>query len=141
MSIKTAIYDFLIADAGINAAVGGRIHSGRLPKEKTLPAIVLTVIDTDHHYSLANEVMKAEATVQVDVWDRDPQPEHVTIAELVRLRLSGYRGALNGTYNGETFEIVRNSELNEPPKDGSDNWLRRISMDFRFFHNATVPTH
>ena len=142
MSVITkAIHDFLRADAGIEAAVIGRVHEGRLPKEKKLPAIVLTAINTDHHYELANESTVRTPTVQVDVYDSDPQSQHEVIAELVRSRLSGYQGPLNESIRCDCAVIVRDSELPEAPKDASDNWIRRTSLDFRIHYFAAAPAH
>jgi hypothetical protein len=141
VSIKQAVNDFLRADAGIEAAIGGRIYDGRMPKTKVLPAIVLTTIRTNHFHDLQNSVGTRQSIVQIDIYDRDPQPQHQVIAELVRNRLDGYRGDLNDDIRACPAEIENHTDHDESPKDGSDHWIRRVQYDFSIFHNATVPTH
>lgn len=141
MTIKDAVYDFLIADAGINTAVGGRVFYGRVPQGQPFPAIVLQVITTNHNYHLTNESTVVDPTIQVDIYDKGTTGQQSVIAGLVRSRLSGYRGALNNDIFCDSSTILRDSEFYTKPTDGTDNWINRVSIDFRIFHFQTAPAH
>lgn len=141
MSIKRAVNDYLLADAGINAAVGGRVYDGRIPKGKPLPAIVLQVVTEGAYYELQNESAVRAPIIQIDVYDRDPKAQSDTIAELIRSRLSGYRGALNDETFCDCAVRQRYNQFDEPPDDGTDNWIRRVSTDYRIHYFAAVPAH
>lgn len=146
MSIKRAVNDYLIADAGINAAVGGRVYDGRVPKRlpgqpDNLPAIVLQIISEEAYTHLTNESAIRAPLIQIDVYDRDPKAQSDTIADLIRSRLSGYRGSLNSDTVCDSAVRQRTNQFDEPPDDGSDNWIRRVSSDYRIHYFAAAPAH
>lgn len=140
---KKAVRDWLTGNTSIADRVSNRIHNGRVPQGGSLPAIVLTTITKDHEYSLANEIGLTEFVMQVDVYGEGPRgPLDVEeISELVRLRLSGYRGQLNDDVFCHAARLIRNSESFDKPADASDDWTPRVSMDFSLSLTTAVPTH
>lgn len=111
------------------------------PRDTAFPCIVLTEISGVPEYTLAGEAGVHMSTIQVDVYTRKGPQETKDIAELVRNRLSGYRGTL-GTdgCHARNCMLVRNDTSTTPPADGSENYLRRASMGFRITHSADVPS-
>lgn len=139
--IKQAVSDFLLADPDVEDAIGGRVYNGRVPQHGEYPCVVLEVAATDFHYHLSNESTMQSPVVQVDCFDRDPEAENDTVADLVRNRLSGYTGAFNDDVFCHDAMIENVSQIDDRPRDGSDNWIRRTRMDFKITHRVTAPTH
>lgn len=143
------IADCLIASADIADAVENRIFPEVIPQEvrnsqgqrtSVYPCLVLGIVSNQPEYALRGESGKHQTTIQVDVWtDGDRGSFHANeISELVRNRLSGYRGQF-GTGCYGTARLVRCNSLPVEPVDGSDTHRRRISMDFELIHTATAP--
>lgn len=66
--LQKAIYDALVADAGVGALVGDRIYDGA-PSEHQFPCITFGPVD-----SFNEDLVCVDArteTVQLDVWSRD----------------------------------------------------------------------
>lgn len=141
MTIAKAVYDFLIADAGINAAVGGRIFRDRVPQGESFPAIIIQVISTNHNYHLTNESAVRDSRIQIDAYDRGPTPQHEVIAELINSRISGYRGDLNSEMFCDSATFDDDVNMPSPPKDGTDNWTYRVLKRCHLFYFAAVPAH
>lgn len=105
-------------------------------------AVVLSDISNVPDYYLGGESGTHTSTMQIDVWTdgkgAKPRERLNTLTELVRNRLSGYRGQF-GTGCYGTARIVRNNTIAAQPTDGSDNHRLRASMDFEIIHTADVP--
>ncbi|AVO36600.1 DUF3168 domain-containing protein [Pukyongiella litopenaei] len=66
--LQKAIYDTLVADAGVAALIGDRIYDGR-PETSAFPCITFGPSDSDPEDM---ECVNARTeTVQLDVWARD----------------------------------------------------------------------
>lgn len=146
------IRDHLDGSQAIRNEVSNRIFPDRIPQKlrddsgnvlpSAFPCIVIGEISGVPEYTLAGEAGVHMSTVQVDVWTdgrKGPQ-ETKDIAELVRNRLSGYRGTLGTGVHARNCMLVRNDTSTVAPADGSENYPRRASMDFRITHSADVPT-
>ena len=137
---KAAIRDFLIGNADINNKVSNRVFPSHLPQGTPIPALVLQTINRTHEYHLTNELGISPQMIQIDVYAAT-RPEVEEIAELIRDRLSGYRGSLNADTFCHGARIERNTPIDTPPADASDRWLSRQSMDFQLHITSSVPTH
>jgi hypothetical protein len=146
------IRDHLDGSQAIRSEVSDRIFPDRIPqrlyddqgrvRDSAFPCIVIGEISGTPEYTLAGEAGVHMSTVQIDVWTdgrKGPQ-ETKDIAEAVRNRLSGYRGTLGSGVHARNCMLVRNDTSTIAPFDGSDNFRRRASMDFRIIHSADVPT-
>ena len=142
MSTKAAIRDWLLSDAAIANKISNRVFPGKVPQGESFPAIVLQKISRSHEYHLTGELGIGSEMIQVDVYDRGRNARWSVeyIAELIRLRMSGYRGQLNADVFCHGATIERNNEVNERPADASDEWIERESMDFQVWTTTAVPT-
>ena len=136
------IRDHLMGSALLADAVGTHIYPEVIPQGVTWEAaIVLQEINSLPEYTLAGEVGTHITTMQVDIWTDGTggRPRVTEIAELVRNRLSGYRGQFGDGEFG-TARLVRSDSLAASPTDGSVTHKRRISQDYEIIHTADVPT-
>lgn len=143
------IADHLRGSTAIVDAVENRIYPDVIPQEERnsggnrmalFPCIVLQIVSGQPEYALRGEAGVHQTTVQVDVWtDGDRGSYHANeLSELVRNRLSGYRGTFGSGCRG-TARLVRSNSLPVEPVDASDQFRRRVSMDFDLIHTAAVP--
>lgn len=142
------IADHLSASVSIRDAVGDRIYPDIAPQPvragqavELYPLIIISDLTNTPEYSLAGESGTHSSMIQVDVWTDGTGGKHRSneIGELVRNRLSGYRGRF-GTGCYGTARMIRNNSVAAPPVDGSDTHRRRVSMDFEITHSASAPT-
>lgn len=143
------IADHLAGSSDIVDAVENRIFPEVIPQEirdsqgnrtTVYPCIVLQIVNCQPEYALRGEAGVHQTTVQVDVWtDGDRGSYHANeVSELVRNRLSGYRGTFGSGCRG-TARLVRSNSLPIEPVDASDQFRRRVSMDFDLIHTAATP--
>lgn len=144
------IADHLGGSQNIVDAVENRIFPDVIPQEvrdsggsrMTLyPCLVLQAVSATPEYYLGGEASYHQAVIQVDVFtDGRRGTKHANeLAELVRNRLSGYRGQF-GTGCRGTARLVRCNAVPVEPADGSDTHIRRTSMDFEINHTAATPS-
>lgn len=99
MAIEQALTGLLLADAGLAALVGNRVHWVRLPETvKGLPYVNLQVIDDPQSYMKGRTVSGFRQTlVQADAWSDTYAGAADTCAALVAA-VSGYRGSVGGVF-------------------------------------------
>ena len=146
-TLEQALHDHLKKDTVIQGKVGDKVYLGRVPQagEKPIPSrcIVINDFSRSPDYHTGGEIGLTTTTVQVDVWARDPDATELlndsegSIGEAVRQQLSGFRGDV-GTVSIKSSTTQRDNLTASRPDDGSDNWLRRRSFDFRIIHS--MPT-
>lgn len=97
MSAQEAFTGLLLADAGLSAIVGDRVHWMRLPDVvKGQPYVNLQVINDPLFYLAGARVSSYRETfVQADVW-AEQYGQAVAGARALLAAVSGYRGTLNG---------------------------------------------
>lgn len=143
------IRDQLTASTAILDAFSDRIFPDSIPQElrdsegnrRTLyPAIVIGEISAQPEYDLGGESGVHTTQLQLDVYTDGTggRPKANELSELVRNRLSGYRGQF-GTGCSGTCRLIRVPTTIEAPTDASDNKRYRVSMDFEIIHTAAVP--
>lgn len=135
------IRDRLEASSNIANEFGERIYADVAPQSVTYPFILLSDLSGQPEYALDGEVGTHISQIQVDVWTDGTGGKQKAneLGELVRNRLSGYRGTIgDGAYG--TIRMIRNDTTAPPPLEGSSEHRRRVSMDFEVIHSADVPT-
>ncbi len=135
------IRDQLAASAAITDAFSDRIYAENAPQGAGYPRLHITDISNQPEYYLGGEAGYHTTMVQVDVWTDGTGGKFRAneLGELVRNRLSGYRGQF-GTGCYGTARLERNDSIVSPPGDSSDQNRFRYSMDFEIKHSAAVPT-
>jgi len=136
--IEKALRTFWMADNDIRDRVSDRIYSGRVPENAIYPNIILTTISTNRQYSVGGEADILSSIVQCHIHG-DTVGDVDDIAELVRNRISGYRGTA-GDESIRECTIIREDTEAKKPLDGSSTWRYRNSRDFQVFYTQLTPT-
>lgn len=112
MPVGDNIRTFLLADASIAAAVGTRVYPIALPQKPTLPAIRYNTISSFETSSTPGVRGLIRPRIQFDSYGTTYAAARA-LAELLRDRLSNYRGAAgSATVQGAFF--VNESEVFDP---------------------------
>ncbi len=136
------IRDHLAGSANIVNDVGDNIFAGVIPQGLVYDkAIIINDLTNGPEMYLGGEAGIHTSHIQIDYWTDGTGGAATANAggELIRNRLSGYRGQF-GTGCYGTSRMIRNDSVAAPPFDGSDTHRRRVSMDFEIIHSADVPT-
>jgi hypothetical protein len=136
--LREAIRSRLAAAAAVTAIVDTRIRPGILAQDDALPALTYQVVSNPRGHHLRGATGIADARVQFDCCAR-------TIAEATALKVAlenSLDGLLNTSVAGVT--ILRcfqdgEQDLSEPPRSGTDQWLFRISVDYRVKYRCSIP--
>ncbi len=134
------IRDHLAGSAAILDVFSDRMYPDTAPQGVQHPWINISDLSAEPEYSLEGEVGTHTTVIQVDVWTdgKGKRAEAQRLRELIRNRLSGYRGQFGeGCYG--TSRLIRDNVVTSPPVNGSDTHRYRVSMDFEIIHSADVP--
>jgi hypothetical protein len=144
--IEKYIRDYLRSVAAIRNRVdqGANypgIYAGTVPMGHKGESIRLEDISAQRFYHLAGEAGVVQSVVQVTCYGENAR-RAFTLSELVRNRLSGYRG-----YAGDSNEtaiqsalIINESADQESPADASDRWIYSYTCDYQITHTTSIPT-
>jgi hypothetical protein len=135
------IRDHLVGSTAIVDAFSDRMFTENAPQGAGYPRLHLNDVSSDPEMYLGGEAGEHTTVVQIDVWTDGSggKARANELGEMVRNRLSGYRGQFGtGVYG--TARMIRNNSVAAPPIPGSDQHRRRYSMDFEVRHSASVPT-
>jgi hypothetical protein len=135
------IRDRLATSSAIVDAFSDRIYPETAPQGASFPRIHISDVSSLPEYYLGGEAGLHVSKVQLDVWTDGTGGKFRAneLSELVRNRLSGYKGQFGTGCHGSAV-LIRNDPDSLPPVDGSDTRNLRVSMDFEITHSASVPT-
>jgi len=136
--IEKDIKKHLHASSNIRNVVGNRIFAGRAGQTARGALLIVRNITSERFYSLSSEVAAKSSVLQVDCYE-DSAVKAYDLSELVRNRLSGYRGTAGDAEIHDT-QIVSERAYTEKPENKSDRWVFAYSFDFAILHDSTVPT-
>ena len=139
--IEHQLAEFFTADAAILARTAERIFPGRAIHGTRGEVIVIQDITGQPIYTIDLEAGIADKVVQVDCYSSSPRAAY-TLAELVRDRLSGYRGTIGTTTPvlAQSCRIISSGQEVDQPTDSSDRWIHRYRLDFALFVATSIPT-
>jgi len=139
--IEQQLAEFFRADDAIRDRVAVRIYPGRAPQGVQGEVIILTEITSTPTYTIDLEAGVHEKIVQVDCYAATAKAAY-ELSELIRTRLSGYRGDIGTTTPAyaESCRIISSGQETEQPSDASDRWIHRRRFDFALFVQASVPS-
>jgi len=113
--IQQGLRTLLIGDGTISGLIGAagaaRCYSVLLPQKPTLPALILTMIDSDPDYTHQNESGIESATFQIDSWADDMSGTRA-LAAAVKSKLSGFEGAAGSEVIDSAF-LTDQNELHD----------------------------
>lgn len=135
--IRPALRAYLLADGDISAAVGAaRVYPLRLPQQAVTEAsIVYTVIGEVTDYHMQGSSGLVQDRIQIDCWARTLDAA-VSLANLVKDRLSGLRGAIPMSANSPSDQIeIRGVFADQAAEDYDDvAKLYRRRRDYFFWY-------
>jgi hypothetical protein len=91
--LEEAVRGFVLADGPVGALVGSRMYPRKLPQGPVLPALVFQRVDTRRLHDLEGADGLPRCRLQVTCWATLPAGA-AAVAEPVRVRLDGFRGAM-----------------------------------------------
>jgi len=135
--IEQSLYQYLSGIEAITNIVGTSIYHHHLPQSAEFPVLTFQLISSRHEHDLLGAAGIVTARYQVDCWSYSLS-EAATMAEAVRQALQGFSGDMEDT---EILFIVLDDQnnLDEAPKDGSDNWLYRREQDYLIKYRESIP--
>jgi len=135
--IEESLYNYLASITDITDIVDDKIYHHHLPQEAVFPVLTFQMISSRHDHDIQGAAGACTARYQVDCWSRS-LAECVELAEAVRQALQGYKGTMEDDH---IFFITLDDQnnLDEAPKDGSDQWLYRREQDYLIKYRESVP--
>ncbi len=131
MTIEQALRDHLLADTNISSVVATRVYPLELPQNPAFPSITYQIISDEPTYTQDGDSGLDRPRIQIDTW-AETYSESISLAALIRSRLSGFRGTVSGK---EIQGIFRDSsrDFREVLADGVTKIYRR-SQDYFVWH-------
>jgi len=125
--IRPALRAFLLADAGIAAIVATRVFPIKLPQGTKTASIVYTRISGAGIYHMGGESGLSMPRYQIDSWAPNGDAA-TTLANLIKDRLSGYRGVMGSGGAAVTVQGVFMAAEMEDYDDAVQ--MSRMSRDY-----------
>lgn len=132
----------LLSFVDLTNKIGDRVYINRAPDKTPTPYMIVSMVSGDVPYSLQGEVGTVQPMIQIAVWERDPNGPFKAdqVAELVRDKLSGWRGNWGDTFVCDCSLQSEPIALEEPPEDGSGNWWHAVNQDYKVTHRRAIPS-
>jgi hypothetical protein len=138
MSILEEFCRFLRSDAFIAQKLDNRLDIGRGQQSNKMPYGILSELYTEQLHDLQGETGVSKTDVQLDFWNDGPDGLVLVKQLAIRVRslLSGFSGTFvtNGLEVQSAIVTRFDPNLGMRPQDGSDNYLRRASVDVDIIH-------
>ena len=133
--VGIAVRDLILSDSEIVALVGNRVSADRMPQGQPVPAIVFYGVSTIAFDCLGGAVGLDQTRLQFECY-ADTRQVAGQLANLLRVRLAGYRGV----HTGVVFKGVEQSSGQAYALDrsetGSDTGRPFVRQDFTFTFNS-----
>lgn len=127
---KSTVTDVLGTTSGI-------FHDNA-PQGVTYPIVVLHKIDDVPVQALDGPIDKARALVQVDC-RANTRAAADNLGEQIRLVTDNYSGTM-GTHTVTSAVVIDKRATALAPKDGSELFVRVMSLDIALWHTEATPT-
>lgn len=136
--IVTALRTYLVAQSSITDLVGQRVYGGNRDQGDGLPALTIRRKSGGHAHNLDGAAGSVRPLVEVSSWAAS-KPAADSLAEAVRLKLQGFRGAM-GALAVSSVTLENDLDLDEPPRDGSAAFTYRVNQDYLIRYSETIPS-
>lgn len=142
--VAEGLYSYLLASTDVVNQLAGTVAGSTfkmfpsvLPQNVTMPAITYQVISGEGQHHLGASSGLVRYLIQVDSYG-DTQLQANTTAEILRLHLDGYRGAM-GSESCHRCELSQRRYLEDQPRDASDSYRYRVSQDYTLWVSESLP--
>ena len=147
MTFREILYAKLGSITEVNSVVNGAIYPGVLPETHQLdrdgPALTYTITALPRNHQLTGSDGTATATVQLSAWSLLlSQSDSITLA-----LFNALDGLVNDSSWGDGSITIRSclqddeTDIVEPFKEGSDDWIYQLASVYKIKHTVTYPTH
>jgi hypothetical protein len=137
----TIMHEFgrkVAADAIVASVVSNRIYIGGVPQGVSRPYVVIWEIISEPFQTLQGELGWSKTMLQLDAWADGVNAVVYAkrIGNAVRaIFANGFRGQLvEGGLQVDSVVVTRYDVVGQRKNDGSDDILRRCSMDIEIIH-------
>ncbi|ORE90195.1 hypothetical protein ATO13_23206 [Stappia sp. 22II-S9-Z10] len=132
-----ALIGLLLADSGVQAAVGTRVWPVERPQASSLPAITLQTISGRRGYHMIGADDLVQSRVQLAAWGLS-YLHAKTAAPAAISALSGFSGTHSGTVFGGIFVDSEDDEFEDGSnaQNGQPERHYRVRVDFLIWHNG-----
>lgn len=134
MLIEQALMTFLLAQSGITALVGDRIHYARAPQDVASPYLVISKISGLREHSHDGSAHLASPRFQFSAFAETYGAAKVVITA-VQEALQGYSGTMGGDDGVFVGGAFYEDENDLDPGDGSG--LFGVAADYIIWHSET----
>lgn len=128
--IEQGLVTYLLANAGLTALIGNRLHDLVLPQSATVPAVVWQLISNPPEQTHSGPSQLAHPRYQFACWAKTTL-EAAQTARALRLALNGYTGMMGSEETYATF-LLDSHDFFDP-----ETGLRRRIADYRIWHKET----
>jgi hypothetical protein len=136
--IAAAVRTYLLTQSTVTDVCGTRVSFDVLPQNVTLPAVVVSVVDTEANNHMSSGSQIARSTVEIESYATTRTAAN-NLAEQIRLVLQHYEGAAGSvTIVGATLRDERDDR--DPPVDGSQVFRRIRSQDYEIWYAHAAPS-
>jgi len=129
-SVTSALRTKLLTYSSISTVVGQRIYPDVLPKNATMPAVILWRISTNRDHTVSDVTRSAHSRVQVDCYATTRASVDSLALAIQQSGICSYQGTTDGVkFNGVEIDSGDQHE-HEPPTDGNQVHRYKTSFDF-----------
>lgn len=133
---EEALQVLILSDADIQTLIEDRIYPLVAPQKASFPRVTYQRISTEYDEHTLGPSGLVRSIIQIDTWSKGAK-QAATLAELIRRALHGHQGRVTMGEGSDAESIYLNAvlvenqqALYEPPQDGSDRGIHRISTDY-----------
>lgn len=143
--IEDGLYSYLSAQTNLTDLIGEGVNVGLfpnyLPVGASLPLVTYNRMGSSHGKFLNGAIGQAEARFQLDCYASDDTGYSAVknIADVLRLKLDGYRGWMGTTFVNDC-EISNQTDFYDPPQHAGDFGTHRVSLDVTIVYQETRPS-
>jgi hypothetical protein len=122
--LTSSLRTFLLEEAVISTAFGQRIFVVKAPDTMTYPFAIIRIVTDQPMYTQSIESLR-ETIIQIDTYD-ESLAGCITNANMIRAKLSGYKGVIGDIEVGAVFV-----------RDGRSEWAAD-ARHFRMFNQFDI---
>jgi len=101
--LRPALFEYLLADNAIMAAVDGGMFPSRMPQGRRHPSIVYSEVSNVGFHTFQGPLGFARPRFQIDAWAETPDAASY-LSNLVKERLDGFKGTMGTAPNAVTVQ-------------------------------------
>jgi len=118
------------------------IYAGNAPQGHVGECIIMQGITSDHNYHLGGEVADRETMLQIVAYS-DNAARAFSLMELIRNRLSGYRGLMGDSDETRVKTCIIANDVGadiDETAEAEDKFIHTYTADYLLIYTTPVPT-